>query len=186
MNLLARWAGYLAIAGGAVMVVMLFLVVITNPATSPAWNLLWAVVASLGAGVLGLYERTKSAVGRLGRVSAWLSALGALGLLIVAAYAIATNQLNTDPNAPPDPLWPFWIITFGAWLGGNVVFAVALIRARALSLSGAWLVLAGAVAGVAASILGGSNPPPALFLVFVLFGVGWVMLGYAATRQEAG
>jgi len=184
MKTLARWAGYLAIAGGAVMVVMLVLVVITDPATSPAWNLLWVVVALLGAGVLGLYEQTRSAVGQLGRVSAWVSALGGLGLLLVAAYAIATNQLDSGQTGP-DPLWPFWIVTFGAWMGGNVGFAVALIRGRSLSSLGAWLVLAGAVIGLAASFFGGANPPAALILVFVLFGIGWIVLGYAATRQAA-
>ena len=182
MDTLARWAGYLVIAGGAVMTVVM--VIVTFSPTSDAWNALFITVALLGAGVLGLYERTRNAVGQLGRVSAWLSALGALGLLLVGAYAIATNQFTTDPTAV-DPLTPLWIVTSLAWLGGSLGFAVALIRARTLSLPGAWLVVAGAVAGVAASILGGQNPPPALFLVFVLFGVGWIVLGYAATRQAA-
>src|SRR3990170_908341 len=164
MKTLARWAAYLAIAGGAVMVVMLVLVVITNPATSPAWNLFWVVVALLGAGVLGLYERTRSTVGQLGQVSAWVSAFGGLGLLLDSGQTGA------------DPLWPFWMVTFGAWLVGNVGFAVALIRGRSLSSLGAWLVLAGAVIGLAASFFGGANPPAALILGFVLFGIGWVVL----------
>ena len=183
MDMLGRWAGYLAIAGGAVMTVAL--VIVTFSPTSDAWNTLFIVVALLGAGVLGLYERTKSAVGQLGRVSAWVSALGALGLVLVGAYAIATNQYSTDPTAV-DPLMPLWIVTSLAWLGGNIGFALALIRAPALSRSGAWLVLAGAIVGVAASILGGQNPPPALFLVFILFGVGWIVLGYAAMREATG
>jgi len=183
MKTLARWAGYLAIAGGAVMVVMLVLVVITNPATSPAWNLFWVVVALLGAGVLGLYERTRSTVGQLGQVSAWVSAFGGLGLLLVGVYAVATNQLDSGQTGA-DPLWPFWMVTFGAWLVGNVGFAVALIRARSLSVIGAWLVVVGAVLGVAVSVFGGDNTP--LLLVFVLFGAGWIVLGYAATREVAG
>ncbi len=185
METLGRWAGYLAIAGGLVMVAMLVLVVLTDPATSPAWNLFWLVVALLGAGVLGLYERTKSAVGGLGRASAWVSALGALGLLLVGAYAIATNQLDAGQTGT-DPLWPLWIVTVGAWLGGNVVFALALVRARSLSLLGAWLVVAGAVIGLAGSLLGGANPPAALLLLFVLFGLGWIVVGYAAMRQASG
>ena len=183
MKTLARWAAYLAIAGGAVMVVMLVLVVITNPATSPAWNLFWVVVALLGAGVLGLAERARSAVGQLGQVSAWVSAFGGLGLLLVGVYAVATNQLDSGQTGA-DPLWPFWMVTFGAWLVGNVGFAVALIRARSLSVIGAWLVVVGAVLGVAVSVFGGDNTP--LLLVFVLFGAGWIVLGYAATREVAG
>jgi hypothetical protein len=186
MKMLARWAGYLAVGGGALFAVMLVLVVITDPATSPAWNLFWVVVALLGAGVLGLYERTRSAVGQLGQVSAWLSALGALSLLLVAAYAIATNQLSYDPSASPDPLWPFWLVTFGAWLVGTIGFAVALIRARSLSRLGAWLVVAGAVVGLGGSLLGGENPPAALLLLFALFGIGWIIVGYAAVRQATG
>lgn len=183
MHTLSRGAGLLAITGGAVMVVMLVLVVFTEPATSPAWNLLWVVVALLGAGVLGLYERTRNTVGQLGRVSAWVSAFGALGLLLVAAYAIATDQLDTGQNAP-NPLWPFWIITFSAWLGGNIVYALALIRAQSLPSLGAWLVVAGAALGLAGSLVGGENPPAALLLLFVLFGIGWILLGQAAMRQR--
>src|SRR3989304_5804411 len=103
MDTLARWAGYLAIAGGAVMVVMLFLVVFTNPVTSPAWNLFWVVVALLGAGVLGLYERTRSTVGQLGQVSAWVSAFGGLGLLLVGVYAVATHPLDHGPTGADTP-----------------------------------------------------------------------------------
>ena len=185
MGMLARWAGYLAIAGGAVMTVMLVTVTFGGDPDTPVWNLFFLVVALLGAGVLGLYQRTKSAVGQLGRVSAWLSALGALGLLLVGAYAIATNQYSTSATSN-DPLLPLWIVTSLAWLLGGLAFAVALIRARAVSVPGAWLVLVGAVAGVVAGFAGGENPPPALFLVFVLFGVGWMLLGYAATREPAG
>jgi len=142
MGLLERWAGYLAIAGGAVMV--LALVIVTFDPESPAWNALFVVVALLAAAVLGLYERTKSAVGQQG------------------------------------------VVTSLAWLVGGLGFAVALIRGRALSSVGAWLVLVGAVVGAVAGFAGGENPPPALFLVFVLFGVGWMLLGYAATREPAG
>lgn len=184
MNMLARWAGYLAIAGGAVMTVVLVVATFGDP-ESPVWNLFFLVVALLGAGVLGLYERTKSAVGQLGKTSAWLSALGALGLLLFGGYAIATNQYETGVTGN-DPMTPFWIILSLAWLIGALGFAVALIRGRALSSIGAWLVLAGAVVGAVAGFAGGENPPPELFLVFVLFGVGWMVLGYAATREPAG
>jgi len=185
MGLLARWGGYLAIAGGAVMTVLLVVVTFGGDPDSPAWNLFFLVVALLGAGALGLAERTKGVIGQLGRVSAWVSALGALGLLLVGAYAMATGQYSTSATGD-DPLLPLWIVTSLAWLLGALGFAAALVRARALSPIGAWLVLVGAVVGTAASIAGGENPPPALFLVFVLFAVGWILLGYAATREPAG
>ena len=179
MDTLARWAGYLTIAGGALMA--LILVVLTVSPDSPVTYAFIAVIPLLGAGVLGLYQRTGSAVGQLGRGSAWLTALGLTGMLVVAVYGLATNQFSTDPNAP-DPLEPLFIVTSFAWLGGSTVFAAALVRARALSLPGAWLVLAGAAGGLLVSILGGQNPPPWTYLVFAWYGVGWVVLGYAATR----
>lgn len=183
MSMLARWAGYLAIAGGAVMTVLL--VIVALDPDSPAWNLFFLVVAFLGAGTLGLAERTKGVIGQPGRAAAWVSALGALGLLLVGAYAIATGQYSAGATGS-DPLTPLYIIVSLAWLIGGLVFAAVLIRARALSPIGAWLVLVGAVAGVVASSVGGENPPSAIFLVFVVFGVGWIVLGYAATQKAAG
>src|SRR3990170_2432457 len=129
METLARWAGYLAIGGGALVAI---LVVITayDPATS-AWYAFFLVVALLGAAVLGFQELTKASTGQLGRASAWLSALGGLGLLAVSAY-------------------------------------------------GAWLVLAGAVVGLAFAAVLGENVPSAVYLLFGLFGIGWIVIGYAA------
>lgn len=74
------------------------------------------------------------------------------------------------------------MVTVGAWFAGNIVFALTLIRARSLSRVGAWLVVAGAVIGLAGSLLGGGNPPPALLLLFVVFGIGWIAVGYSAIR----
>lgn len=179
MDSLARWAGYLAIAGGALMAAIL--VVVTVSPNSPVAYVFVAVIPLLGGGVLGLYQRTRSAVGQLGKWSAWASTLGIFGLVVVGVYGLVTNQFSTDPNKP-DPLLPLWAVTSVAWLGGSTVFAAALVRARALSVPGAWLVLAGAAGGLAVSILGGQNPPPVTFLVFAVYGVGWVVLGYAATR----
>lgn len=183
MGMLARWAGYLAIAGGTTMT--LILVIVSVDPESAVWNLFFVVVALLGAATVGLAERTKGTLGPLGWRSAWVSALGALGLLLVGAYAIASNQYSTGATGS-DPLTPVWIVVSLAWLIGSLGFAVALIGARALSPLGAWLVLAGAVFGTAASIVAGENPPSALYLVFVVFAGGWIMLGYAATRKAAG
>jgi len=183
MDTLARWAAYLAIAGGAVMSVVV--VIVAFAPNSAAWNVLFIAVALLGAATLGLYLRAGSAVGQLGRVSAWVSALGALGLVLVGAYAFATNQLDTSGTGN-DPLLPLWLVTSLAWFLGALGFAGALIRGRALAPIGAWLVLAGAVVGLVVSVAGGSNPPPQVYLVFLLFGVGWILLGYAAMRQAPG
>lgn len=110
MEMLARGAGYFAIAGG-VLAAILVGVVVYDPDTG-----------------------------------AWLGFFLVVALLAVFAYAAATNQLNFDATATSDPLTPFWIVTAIAWFLGTIGFGVAIIRARALSAIGGWLVLAGAVA----------------------------------------
>ena len=185
MGTVARWAGYLAMAGGA-LVAILAVVTAYDPETA-AWYGFFLVIAFLGAAVLGFQERTKAVTGQLGRGSAWLSALGAVGLLAVFVYAAATNGLSTGGDYDPakDPLTPFWIVTAGAWFIGNIGFAVALLRARVLSSYGAWLVLAGAVVGLVFAAVLGENLPPAANLLFGLFGIGWIVIGYAAVRPAA-
>jgi hypothetical protein len=71
-----------------------------------------------------------------------------------------------------------------AWFLGNIGFAVAIIRAKVLSVIGGWLVLAGAVTGLAVTAVLGENVPPAVLLVFGLFGIGWILVGYAGTRPS--
>lgn len=156
METIARWSSWLAIAGGALMV---FLIAITTyDPTSPAWNAFFLVVLLFGAAVLGFESHTRAATGNLGRWSAWLS--------------------NYDTyNPATDPLNPFWIVTTAAFLLGNLGFAVALIRAKAISSIGAWLVLAGAIVGL--MVTAGLNIPN---LFFAAFGIGWIVVGYQALR----
>src|SRR3990170_1674340 len=124
MDMLARWAGYLALAGGALLLVLVVIVAF-DPA-SPAWWAFFAVVVLLGAAALGLWQRATAASGQLGRWAAWLSAIGAVGLLVVFAYAVASNQMSYDTSAAADPysvpLAPLWIVTAGAWFVGNLGF----------------------------------------------------------------
>ncbi len=182
MDTLARWAGYLAIAGGALAAIVVG-VVVYDPNTG-AWFAFFPVVALLGAAVFGFEQRTRAATGQLGRISAWLSTAGAVALLAVFAYAAATNKLNFDASAASDPLTPFWIVTAITWFLGNIGFGVAIIRARALSMVGGWLVLAGAVAGLVVSALPPENLPSALMALFGLFGIGWIVVGYAGVRSS--
>ncbi len=184
MLTLARWAGYLAMTGGALVAILV--VITTYDPNSPAWFAFFLVVALLGAAVLGFQERTKATTGQLGWASAWLSAIGALALLGVFAYAAATTGLSsTDYDPATDPLTPFWIATAGAWFIGNIGYAAAMLRARVVSVYGAWLVLAGAIVGLAVSAVLGENLPPAAYLLFGLFGIGWIVIGYTAVRPTA-
>lgn len=183
MDALARWAGYLAIAGGALTAILVG-VVAYDPNTG-AWLAFFLVVALLGAAVFGFEKRTRSATGRLGRASAWLSAVGAVALLAVFVYAAATDRLTFEASATSDPLAPLWIVTAVAWFLGNIGFAVAIIRAQVLSVTGGWLVLAGAVVGLGVSAVPEENLPSAVMLLFGLFGIGWIVVGYAGARPSA-
>jgi len=180
MDALARWSGLLAIAGG-VLTTILVGIVAGDPNTG-AWSGFFLVVALLGLAVLGLENRTRTATGQLGRASAWLSTIGAAALLVTFAYASLTDQMSFDESAASDPLMPLWAVTAIAWFLGNIGFGIALIRARALSAIGAWLVLAGAVAGVGLSLIPNAAPPVAVTLLFGLFGIGWILVGYAGMR----
>jgi hypothetical protein len=182
MDALSRSAGYLAMAGGALATILVGVVAL-DPNTG-AWSGFFLVVALLGAVVVGLEKRTRALTGLLGRASAWLSAIGASALLAVFVYAVATNQMKFDATATSDPLLPLWAVTAIAWFLGDIGFGIAIVRAKALSASGGWLVLAGAVAGVGMSLYP-SAPPVPITLLFGLFGIGWFVVGYAATRAPA-
>src|SRR3989304_1502445 len=158
MDTLARWAGYVGVAGGGVGVIRVVLV--TSDPNSGAWFAFFLVVALLGAAVLGFENRTRAATEQLGRASEWLSAIGAAALLAVFVYASATGRLTSDASATSDPLAPFWMVTAVAWVLGNIGFPVAIIPGRVLSVMGGWLRLCGGGTrpGVPAGL--GGEPPP--------------------------
>ena len=183
MDMLARWAGYLAIAGGGLIAVVV--IIVTMDAESPAWFAFFLVILLLGGAVLGLERRTRVTTGPFGRWSAWLSVGGVLALLGVFAYAAATGGLSSEAAYDPatDPLTPLWIATAAAWFLGNIGYAVALLRGRALSAIGAWLVLGGAVIGLIVTAVLGENLPPAVTLLFGVFGLGWMFIGWMKTPR---
>jgi hypothetical protein len=153
-----------------------------------AWYGLFIGIVLLGAAVPGLYWRTRPATGRLGLASALFSGLGALAIAGVAAYLIGTGRISAEQQNLPEG--PPTLVGIGAsivWLVGNLGFAVALIRRRALPPRGAWLILAGAFVPVVLTPFVGEDSPAVLTqgltLVFGLVPVGWILLGYAASRR---
>lgn len=183
MDMLTRSAGYLAMAGGALLAVLAG--VIAYDPNTDAWYWFFLVVALLGAAVFGLERATRAATRGLGRASAWLSGTGALALLAVFAYAVATDRLTPTSEPTSDPLAPFWTVTAIAWFLGNLGFGLAIVRGKSPSVIGGWLVLAGAVVGLGFTAVLGENVPSAVTLLFGLFGIGWVLVGYSGARLPA-
>lgn len=188
MDALGRWAGLLAMTGGALLVAILIILVLSP--TSPAFYGIFPGIVLLGAAVPGLYWRTRPATGRLGLAAAWLSGLGAIATVVVAASFIATNQISAaQQDLPEGPAMFIGIGASVAWLIGNLGFALVLIRSRALPPLGAWLVLAGAFVSVAMAPFVGEDSSSAavqaMMLVFGLVPVGWILLGYAASRRTS-
>src|SRR3989304_5552473 len=97
MDALVRLAGYFGIAGGGGFAIPA--AVVAYDPDSDAWVWFFLVIALLGAAVVGFEVRTRAATGRLGQVSAWLSGLGAVALLVVFGYGLPKNQLSSggDP-----------------------------------------------------------------------------------------
>lgn len=188
MDVLARWAAVLAISGGALIAIIASLLVLQPAAAGgmAAWYAMFFGIAALGAAVPGMYRRTGQRTGRLGLVAASLSGLGAVLTIGMVAYFAATNQIVAVQQALPEG--PIGAVAMGAslaWLTGNLGFAVAIARTRALPRLGAWLVLLGAAMPIALAPLAtdASSPLAAVgAAAFLLLPLGWIVLGVASYR----
>ena len=182
MRTLARFAGLLALFGGAVWVIA-NLIEMAAP-LSYAWIGLFASVVLIGGAVLGLQRQLGARTGMLGRWGASATAAGSVALLAFLLFVVATGQIYA--TTPPQPiLLVLSLLSLLLWLVGSLVFAVSLMRAKAVSQIAGWLIVLGAVVSPVSVIAGGQNPPPFVFLPFVLYGVGWVLVGYEARTPAA-
>lgn len=192
MDALGRSAGLLAVIGGVLVAVIVSMLSFQpdSAGTSVTWYGLFAGIVLLGLAVAGLYRRTRASVGRLGRASAWLSGIGAVATIAMVLYFVGTGQILAIQQALPDG--PVGMVAMGAslaWLAGNLGFAVAIVRTRALPRLGAWLVLAGAAVpiGLVPFTTDGAASPLATVgaVAFLLMPLGWIVLGLAATRSPS-
>lgn len=192
MGVLERWAGPMAVIGGALIAVIVsILSFMPAAAGSPAaWPALFLGIALLGAAVPGLDRRARGSTGRLGRSAAWLSGAGAAATVAVVLYFLANGQILAVQQALPEG--PIGVLAMGAslaWLAGNLGFAVAILRSNVLPRPGAWLVLAGALIPIAlAPFTSGASADTVSQLgtaAFLLLPVGWVILGVQAIGQRS-
>jgi len=180
---LIRWGGPAAILGGV-------LVTIGSFSSYNTWEsgALWgAGFALMFVGITGAYLHLR----RSGRIG--LSGTVGFYMSIFAFVVIAITSLGVLLN-----LWGArWFETLGAVVLliflGTVMFGVAILRSGRLPRGGAWLIIAFVVAKVgvivAMAVSGYTLPDLLWSLPLILFGLGWVWLGYglwSESRASAG
>jgi hypothetical protein len=97
---------------------------------------------------------------------------------------IATGQINAGPTASPI-LQALALLSLLLFFAGSIVFALGLMRAKAISPIAGWLIVLGAVVIPVLVIAVPQNPPPIVYLPLAIYGVGWMLVGYEARRQVA-
>lgn len=182
MSTLARFAGPLALLAGTVWVIAI-LIQVAAP-LSYAWIGLIASTLLVGGAALGLQHQFGARTGRLGRWGAAATAGGSVALIAILSVTVFTVP-SSAATPPPPVLQAASIVSFLLWLVGSLVFALALVRAKAISPIAGWLIVLGAAFGVVLSLAAGQQPPSFIFLPLVLYGVGWVLVGYAARTTAA-
>ena len=177
MNTLARNAGLLALLGGTVWVVATVALLVIP--SSYAWIGLIVAMAVMGAAALGLQQQVGARSGSLGRWSAIATAAGSAATLALVVIALATSR--GDMTTPPPPIiLALSLAAFVLWFVGSTVFALTLIRAKAIPAIAGWLIVLGAAVGTVGLFASGQTPAPLFYGVLALYGLGWMLVGFAA------
>jgi hypothetical protein len=179
MGALARFAGPLALCGGAVWVIA-NLIQLVAP-LSYAWIGLFASGLLIGGAALGLRRQFGQRTGMLGRWGGLATAGGSVGVVTAILLLIATGQISTGTTASPI-LQALVLLSLLLFFAGSLVFALGLMRAKAISPIAGWLVVLGAVVIPVLVIAVPQNPPPIVYLPLAIYGIGWVLVGYESRR----
>ena len=188
MSTLARNAGPLALLGGAVWVIAV--VSLMAIPSSYAWLGLIVAIVLMGGAALGLQAQVGARTGRIGRWAAIATAAGSVALIALVLIALAmTGGSMTTP--PPPVVITLSFVAFVLWVFGSVVFALVLLRAKAIPPVAGWLIVLGAALGTVALFALGPSSSVLSYLPLGLYGVGWILIGFAArsttsTRGVAG
>ncbi len=176
---LVRWGGPAAVLGGVLVTIGSF----TSNNTGGSGALWGAGFALVLVGITGVYLhlRRSGRIGLSGRVGFYMSIWAFVVLTIIGSGAIL-NILGAQWLDTLGLLWSPWLIL------GSALFGVAVLRARRLPRGGAWLLIAYAPteAGViVAMAVSGYTLPNLLWSVpAILFGLGWVWLGYGLWSES--
>jgi hypothetical protein len=199
-----RWCGLAGIAGGALLV-LAYAVLVVRQAVD------WQAGPTLGTPIHLPLMRTISAallllvvglVGLLASRSDWLRwTAGVGGLLTLSGFALWTYAAAGNFLALPLPPW-WHPLLFPALVAlGSVAFGLGMVRSRALPRGGAVLVGLFGVLGMA--LLTGPDLADGVlhralstaeyplvrmagFVAMLLYGGGWIWLGYGLWRRPRG
>jgi hypothetical protein len=172
----------LALLGGAVWVIAT--VALMAIPSSFAWLGLIVAMVLMGGAALGLQAQVGARTGRIGRWAAVATAAGSVAILALVLIALATS--GGDITTPPPPVViALSFVAFLLWLVGSIVFALILLRAKAISTIAGWLIVLGGAVGTVALFASGQSPSPLFFVPLGLYGVGWMLVGFAARKPMA-
>ena len=192
-----RWCGLAAMAGGALLILFYAVLIVRQaidwqagptlgtPIHLPLMRIISAALVLLIVGLVGVLTARTDSLGWM-PLAGGLVTLGGFGLW---AYAAAENFLPiTEPSWSHPLLFPALVAV------GSLVFGLGAFRSRALPHGAAALVALFGVLGIAllANLeLGNPSSSPdyavvrvAGFVAMLLYGGGWVWLGYRLWRPN--
>ena len=186
-----RWSGLAAILAGALLIVGVPGLGEALPGVSHAGGhmILAACGVFLLFGLVGTYVRYAGRAGRAGKAGVGFGLLGAT-LVIIGNFLEGAYEIELG--------WGLFMLGTLCLLLGMVLFSAAALRANALPSWASWpfvgsaltlLIILGSSAVFEINLdLAPAYVGVASFTALVLFGLGWMALGYAlwsGTREEA-
>jgi hypothetical protein len=181
MSALTRLAGPLALVAGAVWIIANLIQIIAP--SPPTFIGLLVSVLLIGGAAVGLQRQIGARSGVLGRWGAISTAAGSVALIAVVLLLVATGDINRPSSQASGILQALFLVSGLLWVVGSVVFAVSLMRAKTISPIAGWSIVLGALLGSVLLIVAPGTTSPIAFVPWLLYGVGWVLVG-SATRTS--
>lgn len=189
----ARLAGLAAIVGGATILIALPTAWLLGNSPEEVTAIVQAVVfltveVALLVALIGL----SAAQGRRRPALTWSAVAVPIAAVVVSLLGLAGMAVAGDePLVAGVSGWYLWSFGLLGLIVGSVLFAAATAMVGVFSRPAALTLLAGSLLVVLAVFpvaFGLFGTPPWIVAIAVgsvgLFGVGWISLGYAATRQR--
>jgi len=181
---LVTWAGVASAAGGACWVIKGMAILISGD--QPPFLFEIAPVFFL-AGLMGLRARLGHRGGRMANVG--VAALGLAALLSLATWLLLVAADDSRAAGSEEEFQPTLLLAFLSLLTGLVLLGLVTRRTRALGDRWSILPLALVVAAPLIAIAGGALEAineRLLEVPLVLYGFGWMGLGYALISANKG